>query len=474
MPYSFKKVGDQSRIMLEVDRRYTYITPKSFLELLKLFISFYKSKIDVLVNNREKLVLGLTKLTEAKEKIGNLEKELEIQSVEIKEIKIVAEEKASIANEQASKVSIQKEAADKEEKIVGEMKALIQEEARQCKAELDKLKPLMEQTEELARNLDEKAITAAASLTPAPPQFVLDVAGAIIFMVAGQFPIQIEIDKNKRPKKLANGDRTSFLKNKGLKGHFSNFLEEIKAFKVDDKNFSNLEKEYPTFCKEELFDENVIKATKAHNASMPSLYKWVYNMFNYYQAAKTVEPKQRALEKKEEELAQAIEKLDKVMEEVRELNEALAKVIAVKEEAEKSLKIAVDRETACKNKLDLARRFINALASSKDRWEVNIKKFDEQLEIIIGDIIIASAFVSYVGPFPRKYREDIMKSFISFLKDNEIPFSPTASDPLVILTSDTEKARWNNQKLPADPVSIENATIFTNSERWHETDPQTI
>jgi dynein heavy chain len=39
-------------------------------------------------------------------------------------------------------------------------------------------------------------------------------------------------------------------------------------------------------------------------------------------------------------------------------------------------------------------------------------------------------------------------------------------DPLKILTNDAEKAKWNNQKLPADPVYIENGSIQTNSERW--------
>ena len=189
-------------------------------------------------------------------------------------------------------------------------------------------------------------------------------------------------------------------------------------------------------------------------------------MYGFFQAARTVEPKQRALELKQEQLKEAEEKLEKVMGEVRELQEQLAIVIATKEEAEASLKNAVDKENYCKNKLDLARRFINALGSSNDRWEQNIKDFDEQLSIIIGDIIIASAFVSYVGPFPKKYRENIKKGFIEYLTKNNIPLSPTASDPLVILTTDTEKAKWNNQKLPADPVSIENAAIFTNSERW--------
>ena len=140
--------------------------------------------------------------------------------------------------------------------------------------------------------------------------------------------------------------------------------------------------------------------------------------------------------------------------------------MAEKEKAEKELNDAVAEETKCKNKLSLAKRFTNALGSSSERWTINIKEYDEQLDVIIGDILIASAFVSYCGPFPKKYREGIKASFFEFIEANNIPKSENAIDPLKILTNDAEKAKWNNQKLPADPVSIENATILTNSERW--------
>jgi dynein heavy chain len=37
------------------------------------------------------------------------------------------------------------------------------------------------------------------------------------------------------------------------------------------------------------------------------------------------------------------------------------------------------------------------------------------MEIIIGDVLMASAFVSYVGPFNKKFREYIIKDqFLGF------------------------------------------------------------
>lgn len=39
-------------------------------------------------------------------------------------------------------------------------------------------------------------------------------------------------------------------------------------------------------------------------------------------------------------------------------------------------------------------------------------------------------------------------------------------DVLFLLTDGATIARWNNENLPSDRMSIENATILTNAERW--------
>jgi len=38
--------------------------------------------------------------------------------------------------------------------------------------------------------------------------------------------------------------------------------------------------------------------------------------------------------------------------------------------------------------------------------------------------------------------------------------------PLNLLTNDSTKARWANEGLPTDPLSIENGAIMTNASRW--------
>lgn len=50
---------------------------------------------------------------------------------------------------------------------------------------------------------------------------------------------------------------------------------------------------------------------------------------------------------------------------------------------------------------------------------------------------------------------------------SQVPIPITEGlDPLTLLTDDADVATWNNQGLPSDRMSTENATILCNTERW--------
>lgn len=120
----------------------------------------------------------------------------------------------------------------------------------------------------------------------------------------------------------------------------------------------------------------------------------------------------------------------------------------------------------CARRLDSAQRLVNALGSESERWNQAIIDLGEKIIVITGDVLLASAFVSYVGPFNKKFRDLIMNTkFLDFFRKMRIPMSPDPN-PLGILTDEATVAEWNNQKLPADRVSTENGAILTNSERY--------
>ena len=92
----------------------------------------------------------------------------------------------------------------------------------------------------------------------------------------------------------------------------------------------------------------------------------------------------------------------------------------------------------------------------------------QQASTLPGDVLLVTAFISYVGCFTKQFRQDLLnKQWLHFIRSIE-PIIPITEglDPLSLLTDDTQIAKWNNEGLPNDRMSTENATILTNSDRW--------
>jgi len=92
MPYSFKTVNEFSAIIFEQERRYVYTTPKSFLELIKLFKTMLSKKRTELEENKQKYETGVMKLNETGEIVSKLQEDLKVISVEVEAAKKSADE----------------------------------------------------------------------------------------------------------------------------------------------------------------------------------------------------------------------------------------------------------------------------------------------------------------------------------------------------------------------------------------------
>uniref|UniRef100_A0ACB8FUS7 Dynein heavy chain 11, axonemal n=1 Tax=Sphaerodactylus townsendi TaxID=933632 RepID=A0ACB8FUS7_9SAUR len=106
--------------------------------------------------------------------------------------------------------------------------------------------------------------------------------------------------------------------------------------------------------------------------------------------------------------------------------------------------------------------------SEKVRWSHSIKAFEAQEITVCGDVLLTAAFVSYVGPFTKLYRQELVyHMWLPFLKSQKMPIPISEDiDLAAMLTDDAVIAVWNNEGLPSDRMSTENAAIFTNCERW--------
>jgi dynein heavy chain len=85
---------------------------------------------------------------------------------------------------------------------------------------------------------------------------------------------------------------------------------------------------------------------------------------------------------------------------------------------------------------------------------------------LIGDCLLAAAFLSYMGPFLSQYREEIMhKTWLPQVNKLAIPCNPVFQFSS-FLSKPTQVREWNIHGLPTDSFSTENGVIVNRGTRW--------
>jgi dynein heavy chain len=254
---------------------------------------------------------------------------------------------------------------------------------------------------------------------------------AVLHLLAGTNP-NVTHDKKKGGSKDADIWKTGLK----LMQKPSDFMAELGAFKalieedkVDGKNFKACEPilANPDFTVAVL--ENVAKAAAG-------LCSWVININIFYNVFVNVEPKRLAVEAAKKELSEANANKAEIDELVAKLNAELQVLLDSFNEAMKNKQDAMDEMEKCTRKLNNAQRLMNALGAEQERWAQSIIDLGELLQVIIGDVLLASAFVSYVGPFNKAFRDEIINdNFLKFFSENGIPRSADPN-PLLVLTDE--------------------------------------
>ena len=83
----------------------------------------------------------------------------------------------------------------------------------------------------------------------------------------------------------------------------------------------------------------------------------------------------------------------------------------------------------------------------------------------MGDVLLASGFLSYCGPFNQEFRKLLLDSWKKELSTRSIPFTEKLN--LTDMLSDsTTVGEWNLQGLPNDELSVQNGIIVTKATRF--------
>ncbi|XP_012283270.1 dynein beta chain, ciliary [Orussus abietinus] len=448
MAHAHTSVNTASRQFLATERRYNYTTPKSFLEQICLYAKLLGTKASGLRASVARLENGLAKLRSTAVQVDDLKRKLAVQEIELQQKNEAADALIAIVGVETQKVQAEKALADEEESKVGVIAEVVAKKQKDCAADLMKAEPALLAAQEALNTLNKANLTELKSFG-SPPGAVTNVTAAVIVLLAPD---------GKVPK-----DR-SWKSAKLVMAKVDNFLDSLINY--DKENIHpEVIKAIQPYLKSSDFEPEFVRSKSAAAAG---LCAWVINIIKFYEVFCDVEPKRKALAQANADLAAAQEKLGVIKKKVVSLEEQLAKLTTEFEQATAE-KMKCQREADATNAtIALANRLVGGLASENVRWADSVANLMQQSSTLPGDVLLVTAFISYVGCFTKQFRLDLLhKLWLPFLRSLE-PAVPITDglDPLSLLTDDTQIAKWNNEGLPNDRMSTENATILTNSERW--------
>ncbi|XP_018327462.1 dynein beta chain, ciliary [Agrilus planipennis] len=448
MAFVHTSVNQTSKLYLQNERRHNYTTPKSFLEQISLYSKLLKLKAKELERKVDRLNNGLDKLRKTAAQVDELKIKLAVQEVALKEKNEAADTLIEIVRVETEKVSVEKTLADEEELKVVEIAEEVSQKQKDCEEDLRKAEPALAAAQEALNTLNKANLTELKSFG-SPPGAVTNVTAAVMVLLA---------PASKIPK-----DR-SWKSAKLMMAKVDNFLDSLINY--DKENIHpEIIKAIEPYLKDPEFDPDFVRSKSTAAAG---LCAWVINIIKFYEVFCDVEPKRKALTQANADLAAAQEKLAAIKRKVVSLEEQLAQLTADFEQATAEKMRCQQEANATNATIQLANRLVGGLASEKVRWAEAVNNLTAQGYTLPGDVLLITAFISYAGCFTKQYRQDLInKHWLPHMKNIEPRIPRTDKlDLLSLLTDDTQIAKWQNEGLPSDRMSSENATILTNSDRW--------
>ncbi|KAK2860339.1 hypothetical protein Q7C36_004505 [Tachysurus vachellii] len=426
------------RMKLEL-KRHNYVTPTNYLELVSGYKKLLAEKRNELGEQVSKLRNGLFKIDETRSKVEAMSVELEDAKKKVAEFQKQCEEYLVV-------IVQQKREADEQQKAVSAHSEKIAAEEVKCKAmadnaqrDLDEALPALEEAMKALESLNKKDMTEIKSYGR-PPALVETVMQAVMIL-RGCEPTWAEAKRQ-----LGEG----------------NFIKQLVNFDKDNISDRVLKK-IGQYCTQPDFQPDIIGRV---SLAAKSLCMWVRAMEVYGRIFRVVEPKRARLHgamtqlaEKQSSLAEAQANLREVGEKLDQLQTQYGEKLSQKDELRKK---SEDMEL----KLDRAGKLVSGLAGERVRWEKTVEELEKDVSYLVGDCLLAAAFLSYMGPFVSNYRDEMLSSiWIKKFKELEVVCSPGFSFA-VFLSKATTVRDWNIQGLPSDAFSTENGVIVTRGNRW--------
>ncbi|KAI9203090.1 dynein heavy chain and region D6 of dynein motor-domain-containing protein [Polychytrium aggregatum] len=444
----------QSENFLSALRRHNYVTPTSYLELIRTFKSLLEMRRSAVSKLKFRYVNGLEKLNFAQGAVSKMQIDLgELQPQLIKTqketdlIMVQIEKESKDVQKTKDVVSVDEEIASKK---AAEAKAIKDD----CEAQLAEAIPALEAAVAALDTLKPADITVLKSMK-SPPAGVKLVMEAVCVMKDVK-PVKIP-DPSGSGKKIEDYWGPS----KTLMGDMK-FLESLKAYDKENISPAIMKIIRSKYMENPEFDPEKIKTA---SSAAEGLCRWVRAMECYDRIAKVVAPKKEALAKAESELAETMKGLN----EKRAILRAVEAKMAALEDNFRAMtekKDQLEKQViSVSNQLVRAEKLIGSLGDERDRWTQCAADLEVKFTALTGDVLVSSGIVAYLGAFTKAFRDECVQEWNKLCKERGVPCSEEIK--LATVLGEPVKIRaWTLAGLPNDSFSIDNGIMISNARRW--------
>ena len=434
-------------------RRRCHVTPKSYLSFLLGYKDLYAKKLVEVSHLRDRMTTGLLKLAEAEESVNELaieleqkEKDLAVASAEAEVVLKEVTAKSTEAEKIKAGVQIVK---DKAQAIVDSIAA----DKSVAETKLEAAKPALQAAEDALKTITPNDIANVKKLGK-PPHLIKRILDCVLILMGKPLdPVTPDEEKGIGPTpswghavRLMNDPK---------------FLNNLLFFEKDtitDEMIDMLQ----VYFKEEDYN---LESAKRVSSNVAGLCTWTQAMASFFAINKEVLPlkanlaiAEAKLEKANAELADAQGKLDAAQASLDAANAQYDEAMAHKQ-------ALIDDAEACKKKMSNASALIDGLGGEKIRWREAEIEFNDQIRRLVGDVLMATGFLSYSGPFNQEFRSKLIDGWQKKMTLHDIPF--TESLKLIDMLADAPTiGEWNLQGLPSDELSTQNGIIVTSATRF--------
>lgn len=377
-------------------KRIFYVTPTNFIELLKGFDKILGAKRAEIGVQIQKLKNGLGRLEVAREDVKIMTQDSEISRAEVTKTSAVVQALMADAKKE-QEIADGKAEFIRQESAKIELEAVVARKlAADADAELAKAMPNLVAADNAVATLDKKFIAEMKALNKPPHDVgvVMDAVMVFLEKPIGWASVKKELND------------TGFLKT----------ILEMDKEHIQQKTLKRIE----TYTKEATFTPEYMN-TKS--AAAGALCTWVRAIEDYAKCLKIVNPKREKKAIAEANLARMQQALAVYQEEYAEIEARLAELNRVSNEKKAQMDKLKEDLQNLQSKIDRGEKLVSSLADEKANWIVRLAQFEESYSNLLGDCILAAAFMSYAGPFPSSFRSVLNTEWLEKIKEERVHFS---------------------------------------------------